>query len=214
MTTMKTAPPLIPPREDAFFRKLESGADGRDNGKITNLVRVLAQSPVTLKACLDFNKTLEHGLLTPKKREQIALLMAEVNRCRYSLSMHCDRSREMGLTEEEIESARKARAADPSTAVLLRFVLHFVLERGAVGAQAFESLRTAGFSDAHIVEIIANMAQNIFENYFNIGIATPIDFPLVTPGVIASSPVASGGSTSPAPRHRQQRRSRSISGRF
>ena len=42
-----------------------------------------------------------------------------------------------------------------------------------------EALRTAGLSEAEIVEVIAAIGLNIFTNYFNHIAATEVDFPLV-----------------------------------
>jgi alkylhydroperoxidase family enzyme len=41
-------------------------------------------------------------------------------------------------------------------------------------------LREAGFDDAEITEIVADVALNIFTNYFNLVAGTEIDFPRVT----------------------------------
>jgi hypothetical protein len=46
-------------------------------------------------------------------------------------------------------------------------------------------MRKAGFSDAQIVEIVANIALNIFSNYFNSVAKTEVDFPLLQPGADA-----------------------------
>jgi alkylhydroperoxidase family enzyme len=40
-------------------------------------------------------------------------------------------------------------------------------------------VRAAGFSDAEITEIVANVALNVFTNYFNLVARTVIDFPRV-----------------------------------
>lgn len=39
--------------------------------------------------------------------------------------------------------------------------------------------REAGVSDAELLEVVANVALNVFTNYFNIVAGTEIDFPLV-----------------------------------
>lgn len=184
-TRKKNLAPLIPITDQRYLCTLEQalGETSISCENAPNFIRLLAHSSVALKACLQFDHLLAHGRLTPREREQIALAMAEINRCSYSLSMHCDRSRRLGLDEEEIRSARKATAADPATRTMLRFVLTFVLHRGEVSPDEFRALRMAGFSDADIVEIIANIALNIFTNYFNVAFKTQVDFPLVTPGV-------------------------------
>ncbi|TAK73483.1 MAG: carboxymuconolactone decarboxylase, partial [Aquabacterium sp.] len=42
-----------------------------------------------------------------------------------------------------------------------------------------QALRTAGFGDEAIVEILAHVALNLFTNYVNVAFAVPVDFPAV-----------------------------------
>jgi alkylhydroperoxidase family enzyme len=48
-----------------------------------------------------------------------------------------------------------------------------------VGEAEVAALRSAGFSDGQIVEIVAHVALNLFTNYVNIALAVPVDFPAV-----------------------------------
>lgn len=47
-------------------------------------------------------------------------------------------------------------------------------------------LREAGYGDAEIVEIVAQVALNVFENYFNTVAQTELDSPLEAPKVVAA----------------------------
>jgi alkylhydroperoxidase family enzyme len=40
-----------------------------------------------------------------------------------------------------------------------------------------EALRTAGFDDGEIVEIMAHVPLNLFTNYVNVALDVPVDFP-------------------------------------
>jgi uncharacterized peroxidase-related enzyme len=149
----------------------------------------MAHSPAALKACLLFEQALGQGRLTPQQREQIALAVAEINGCSYSLSMHCAQSRNLGMSEEEIRRARKATGANPQIRAMLRFAQAIVLQRGEISTGEFQALRSTGFTDAQIIEIITIIGLNIFTNYFNITVCTEVDFPLVMPGMEAPNPV-------------------------
>ena len=56
---------------------------------------------------------------------------------------------------------------------------------GEVSDADVQAAKDAGFSEGEIDEIIANIALNIFTNYFNIVAQTEIDFPKVQLGVAA-----------------------------
>ena len=57
--------------------------------------------------------------------------------------------------------------------------------RGDVRDQDLARVRTAGYTDGEIAEIIAHPALNVLTNYFNRAAQTDIDFPLVTAGQLA-----------------------------
>ncbi len=84
-----------------------------------------------------------------------------------------------GMTEEEIVDIRKGHATDPKIQSLLDFVFTVVDKRGKITDNDYRKIREAGYSEGEVVEIIANVVQTIFTNYFNHIAQTEIDFPLV-----------------------------------
>jgi alkylhydroperoxidase family enzyme len=86
------------------------------------------------------------------------------------------------LTEEEIEYSRRAAAPEPKAAQMLRFTQLIVLQRGEISDEDLGALRKAGFTDEEAIEIVANIALNIFTNYLNILSKTAGDFPAIADG--------------------------------
>ena len=78
-----------------------------------------------------------------------------------------------------LAAAQAGESADPKTNAALRFALKLVDARGQVADADVQALRTAGFDDEHIVEILAHVALNLFTNYVNVAFAVPVDFPAV-----------------------------------
>jgi alkylhydroperoxidase family enzyme len=68
---------------------------------------------------------------------------------------------------------------DPKTAAALRFALKVVSERAQVSEADVAALREAGFTDEHVVEIMAHIALNVFTNYVNVAFNVEVDFPKV-----------------------------------
>jgi uncharacterized peroxidase-related enzyme len=149
--------------------------------KECNFLTLLSCSPAARDAYLACHTGLDRGQLTPRQRELLALTVAEINGAKYCLSAHFAAGKQAGLTEEDMKYARKAAARDPQTDALLRFVQEVTLQRGDVSDSDFSSLKKAGFGDGQIAEIIANIALNIFTNYFNNLVRTEVDFPLLQP---------------------------------
>src|SRR5207249_4073121 len=57
-------------------------------GKAPNFLQIMAHSPASLRAYICADAALVRGQLTPRQREQVALAVAEINGCAYSLSAH------------------------------------------------------------------------------------------------------------------------------
>lgn len=147
-------------------------------GMVPNLVSTLAQSPAAAGAYLAFSGNLAKGSLSAKLREQISLAVGEANSCNYCVSAHSLLGQKAGLSSDEVLAARSAESADPKSEAALAFAKKVANHRGNVTDEDVAALRTLGFTDGDIVEIIANTALNIFTNYFNNAVGTVIDFPL------------------------------------
>ncbi len=146
-------------------------------GRVSNLIKTLANSPAALEAYLGFSNALSNGVLPARLREQIALTVSEANRCGYCLAAHSAVGKMVGLSEEDVEDSRQGVAADGKTGVALQFARRIVEKLGWVNDEEVEHLRKAGYGDEEISEIVAHAARNIFTNYFNHVAETITDFP-------------------------------------
>jgi hypothetical protein len=81
----------------------------------------------------------------------------------------------------------------------LRFTQAVVLQRGNVRDEALQAVRQAGFSDADIIEIVANIALNIFTNYLNLVSNPELDFPCSDRNSKARAPQGTSAPTSVKP---------------
>lgn len=151
-------------------------------GVIPNLFRVTAQSPAALDALAGFLGALSNGALPAATRESIALAVAEANGCEYCLSAHAALGAGAGLSAETIADARNGRANDLRTNAILAFARNLVINRGHATDSELEQLNRAGLDDGDIIEVVANVAVNIFTNYLNHVAGTEIDFPVVRTG--------------------------------
>ena len=148
-------------------------------GMTPNLMKTLATAPAALEAYLNFGAALGTGLLDAKLREQIALTVAQANACEYCLSAHSAIGKMVGLKPEEIACNREAHSNDAKREAGLQFAQAIVVERGEVSDETLDRTRRAGYTDGEITEIVANVAINIFTNYFNHVARTDVDFPRV-----------------------------------
>lgn len=150
-------------------------------GMTPNIMRTMANSPAVLEAYLGFSNALATGGLKPKLREQIALTVAEINRCEYCLSAHAALGKMVGLSNEEIADSRRGVSPDRKTEAVLQFASKVVTEHGWVSDDDVASLRAVGATDAELAEVVGVVALSIFSNYFNHVAGTKLDFPRVEP---------------------------------
>ena len=149
-------------------------------GGVPNLLKTMAQSSAALSGYLGFAGAISGGTLTPALREQIALTVAGANACDYCASAHTMLAKGAGVDKAEAAENLHGRSSDPKTTTALTFVRELVRTRGHVSDASLKDLTAAGFDQEAVVEIVANVALNIFTNYFNHVAATEVDFPLVS----------------------------------
>jgi len=159
-------------RTKELFRSVEDTL-----GMVPNMMRAMANSPVVLEGFLKFYDALSAGTLSRRLREQIALAVAEANDSRYCLAAHTASGKAVGLSDDDLNACRRFASSNPKEEAALKLAFRIVMTRGEASAQDVEHVRRAGFSDAEIIEIIANVCLNIFSNYFNKVVGVAIDFP-------------------------------------
>lgn len=148
-------------------------------GASPNMFRAVANSPAALKGMWGSFGALGGGVIPAKLAEQIAVAVADRNACEYCLAAHTALGRKAGATAEELVAAQAGESADAKTNAALRFALKLVNERGQVSESDVLALRSVGFDDEAVVEVIAHVALNLFTNYVNVALAVPVDFPAI-----------------------------------
>jgi uncharacterized peroxidase-related enzyme len=149
-------------------------------GVTPNMTKAMANSPAVLRAYLGFSGALAAGVLPAGLRERLALLVAQENGCDYCLSAHTYLAENVAkLGAEAIAAARRGEAEDPKTAAALAFAKAVVRAKGGVDDADVKAAREAGLDDAEIAEVVANVALQVFTNYFNKTADTDIDWPVV-----------------------------------
>jgi alkylhydroperoxidase family enzyme len=89
------------------------------------------------------------------------------------------------LSEADIAAAKRGEAADDKLAAALHFARRVAETRGKVGDDDLAQLRAAGYGDAQILEIVANVAKNFLTNLINNVAQTDVDFPAITASAAA-----------------------------
>lgn len=151
-------------------------------GGVPNVLATMAHSPASLDAYLRFGQAVGEGELGAALREQIAVAVAGANACGYCASAHTMLGSKNGVSDDELSRNLSGDSEDDRTRAAVRFARKLVETRGFVSDEDIESVRSAGFGDGEVIEIIAVVAINTFTNYFNHVAETDVDFPKVEVG--------------------------------
>lgn len=148
-------------------------------GTTPNMFKAVANSPAALQSMWAAFGALGQGTLGAKLGEQIAVAIANRNRCEYCLAAHTVLGQNAGASAAEMAAAQIGQSNDTKTAAALAFALKVVEQRAQVTEADVARLRESGFRDEQIVEIIAHVALNLFTNYINVALDVPVDFPRI-----------------------------------
>lgn len=148
-------------------------------GATPNMFKAVANSPAALQSMWAAFGALGQGTLGAKLGEQIAVAIANRNRCEYCLAAHTVLGQNAGASAAEMASAQVGQSSDPKTAAALAFALKVVEQRAQVSDADVANLHEVGFKDEQVVEILAHVALNLYTNYINVALDIPVDFPKV-----------------------------------
>jgi uncharacterized peroxidase-related enzyme len=149
-------------------------------GVVPNLFRMVGNRPAALEGYLSLMGPLGKGELSAQTRERIALAVAEINGCDYCLSAHTYLGKNVvKLDDAETIANRNSGSNDPKAAAAVLFAKQVTDARGRVSDVDLKAVKAAGYSEPAVIEIVLNVAFNIWTNYVNTVADTEIDFPVV-----------------------------------
>ena len=148
-------------------------------GVVPNLFRLVGTSPAALQGLLGLSGALGKTL-DARTRERIALATAQVNGCDYCLSAHSYLATNLAkLSDAEITLNRNGHSGDAKADAAVVFAAKVARSKGKISDGDVAAVKLAGFSEAQVIEIVANVALNVFTNFVNNVAETEIDFPVV-----------------------------------
>ncbi len=175
---MPHIPPANPDTASGLQKDLFTQINGAF-GAVPNMFKTIGNSPAALQAMFGFFGALGKGKINAKLGEQIAVLVADINRCEYCLAAHTVLGQKAGMSADAMAQAQAGKSSDPKTQTALDFAAKLVKNRAQVSAKDVQTVRNAGFSDEEIAEILAHVALNIFTNYTNVAFDVAVDFPKI-----------------------------------
>ena len=134
--------------------------------------------PAALKAILQADGVLAASTLSTRDKETVKLVVSEAAQCDYCIAAHSQLGARAGLDPQDILRIRAGEpTGDTKRDALVQFVRTLAGGRGTVSDAQFAAIKSAGYTDAQLVDISLAMAITSFTNVFNRINDTPLDFP-------------------------------------
>ncbi len=150
-------------------------------GVVPNVARVMANSPAALESYLAFSQAIGKAAIGEKLHNQLKLTTSETNSCSYCTSILSAVAPSAGLSADDILAGRTANSDDSHADAALKFAEAVLESRGKVTDEQLESVRSAGFDDGQIVEIVTSVVLGCFTNFLNNVADTELDIPAAEP---------------------------------
>lgn len=140
-------------------------------GFIPGFSRTLQSSPAALEARAKLLRTIGGGKFTPRQRALVALVVTQESRSDYATWAQTCNAQRAGLTGEDLLFAMAASALDAREAAVARLA-HIIARTGCFDPDEVRRLsRDPLLMASDVVEIVANAALAVLDNYLIQGLA-------------------------------------------
>ncbi|MEZ0262482.1 MAG: carboxymuconolactone decarboxylase family protein [Alphaproteobacteria bacterium] len=145
-------------------------------GFVPNIFGALAESPTVLRAWLGLKTTAETGLLSPTERKIVGLTASYLNNCSYCIAAGTTIGEKEGVSREVLDLLRADKPLKDAKHEQLRQFTKSVMKRlGRPDKTDIDAVIKAGYTQAHILEVVMLVSFGIMGNYINHIVETPLD---------------------------------------
>jgi uncharacterized peroxidase-related enzyme len=145
-------------------------------GFIPNLLGVLAEAPIALKAYLNLAELLGKSSLTAVEQQVMMLAGSFSNECGYCVAAHSTMATMAKMPADVLDGLRSGkRLADTKLEALRSFTSEMVNSRGRVSDSRIGQFLDAGYTRQNVLEVVFASAMKTLSNYTNHIAETPVD---------------------------------------
>jgi uncharacterized peroxidase-related enzyme len=145
-------------------------------GFLPNMLGVLAEAPIALRAYMDLTDLLEKASLSPVEQQVMMLAGSHENDCEYCMAAHSTVAGMVGMSKDVLKALRSGNTLPNTKLEALRsFVVDVVRSRGRVSDHRIEEFLKAGYSRQNVLEVVFGVAMKTLSNYANHIAKTPVD---------------------------------------
>jgi len=133
-----------------------------------NVVGVMAESPALLKGYSDLLNAFEGGIFSPVERVVINFSIAHMNSSSYCLAAHTAWAEKAGVPRDVLSALREEKPLrDAKLEALRHFVVSLMKKVGRADERELNAFYKAGYTKAHVLEVVLGLSLNTIGNYIN-----------------------------------------------
>ncbi len=145
-------------------------------GFVPNLFGMFAESPALLKGYTTLSAIFDGSSLTATERQVVLLTVSSENACAYCMAAHTTIARMQGVPDAVIEAVRQeAGIPEAKLDALREFTREVVRRRGWVNERTVQGFLDAGYTRAHVLDVVLGVGLKTLSNYANHIAGTPLD---------------------------------------
>ncbi len=145
-------------------------------GFVPNLIGVLAESPAAVEGYLTLMSIFEKSSLTPVEQQVAILTISRINECDYCMAAHSVVASMQKVPADVIQAIRNDKPiANEKLEALRTFAATVVEKRGWLSDYDIAAFRSAGYSQAQVLDVVLAASLKTLSNYTNHMAETPLD---------------------------------------
>lgn len=135
-------------------------------GFVPNVAGTMANSPVLISTLVAVFEKVHGGSFSEAQIQTLLLTNAVTNVCPWAVAFHSFLALEEGMPVGDVNAIRERRLPDEPTSAALSLLARTLIEkRGRLQREDQDAFFRAGFSEAHLLEVIAVVAASAITNY-------------------------------------------------
>jgi uncharacterized peroxidase-related enzyme len=143
---------------------------------VPNLFGVIAESPTALRAFVQLNNLFAQTNFNATSREIIQIAVSVENDCNYCVAGHSAFADMQNVPATIIKAIRNNQPVeDTKLEALNQFTRQVVRNKGYVSDETVQEFLDAGYTQAHVLEVILGLCVKTFSNLVNNIIGIPLD---------------------------------------
>lgn len=145
-------------------------------GFLPNMIGVMSEAPALLKAYRALSELFSHTSLSRDERNVVMLTVSRENGCEYCVAAHSGIAAMQKVPAEVVSAIRDGKPiVDARLEAIRVFTATLVQSRGFPSEEQLEAFFAAGYTKAHVLEIVLGIGFKTLSNYTNHLAKTPLD---------------------------------------